>query len=89
MADSNFAPSHYNLGCAYFSKKEYPKAIIAFSDAIKLNQRYKEAYYNRSLAYFRSRRLKEAKRDAEKAISINRYYKRARNLLERIQKSAK
>ena len=88
-ADSNLAPSHFNLGCAYSSNRKYLEAIRAFTKAIALDKRYYKAFYNRSLVYFQLKMYSAAKKDAESAIRINRKYQRPRNLLSKIEEFVK
>ena len=37
---------HYNLGCAYFSEKEYGKAILQFEKALQLSPRDPDVMHN-------------------------------------------
>ena len=43
--------AYYNRGIAYYKKREYGKAIAAFSEVIKREPAHSAAYYNRGNAY--------------------------------------
>ena len=45
------AQIHNWLGTLYLKREEYEKAVVSFSNALKLNSRYYRARYNRALAY--------------------------------------
>ncbi len=45
-SDRNSSALHYNLGCAYFSEKEYGKAILHFEKARKLSPRDQDILHN-------------------------------------------
>ncbi len=51
------------LGLALLYKKEYPAALKAFSDAIKMNPDFMEARNNRGVAYLEMSKLDDAEAD--------------------------
>lgn len=49
--DPNYAETHYNLGIAYYQKKDYEKSIKSLSEAVKLNPNISDAYYTMGVIY--------------------------------------
>lgn len=47
----NFSQTHYNLGVAYYKKKNYEKAITSLNKAIRLKSDFAEAYYTLGVIY--------------------------------------
>jgi len=47
----SFPQTHYNLGIAYFEKKDYEKAIKALNDSINIKSNFAEAYYALGVTY--------------------------------------
>ncbi len=45
------AQIHNWLGMLYLKQKKYDKAVVSFSNALKINARYYKARYNRAIAY--------------------------------------
>jgi len=62
LAEEPSAQIHNWLGTLYLKEKLYNKALVSFSNALKLNPDYYRARYNRALAY-------SALDEPEKAIS--------------------
>lgn len=88
--DPKYADAHYNIGyIALVYKKDYPKAIEQFSEAIRLNKDYVEAYYNRGLAHEFKGEIKEALEDYHKALGIFPTYKLASARIELLSASQK
>ena len=73
-------------GCTFLEMKDYPKAISAFSDAVGVNRKFKEAYYNLGLAHLGKGAYSAAKSSAELALRIDKNYQHAQNLLAAIKK---
>lgn len=63
----------YNLGCAYFEKKDFAGAESYFSKAIKINSRFAEAYYNRALSRLQTGKKEEAASDLSHAGELGLY----------------
>jgi tetratricopeptide (TPR) repeat protein len=59
------------LGIAWYSKKEYDKAIADYTKAIESNPRSDEAYYNRGNAWYDKGDYTKAIADYTKVIEIN------------------
>jgi tetratricopeptide (TPR) repeat protein len=69
--------AHLNLGVAYLSRKEYPKAAEHLQKAIKLVPDYAAAHNSLGQAYEGLQRYGEARRSYEKAVEFNPNYPRA------------
>jgi tetratricopeptide (TPR) repeat protein len=61
----------FDSGKALLEKKEYDKAINAFTDAIRLDPNDVAAYFNRGLAYDNQHKFDEAIRDYTEAIRLD------------------
>jgi class 3 adenylate cyclase/Flp pilus assembly protein TadD len=57
-------------GLVYSEKSDWEKAIIDFTDAIKLNKIMGEAYNNRAWARFKANRATEAADDSKEAVRL-------------------
>jgi tetratricopeptide (TPR) repeat protein len=82
--DGGYADAHYNLGyidLAY--KKDYKSAIIHFTNAIQVNDKYAEAFYNRGLCYEFMGDKKSAEKDFRQALDIVPTFKLAKKKLGR------
>ena len=62
--------SHFNLGVAYLSRKQYHKAVKHFEEAIRVAPDYVEAYVNLGRAYEGLHMYRQAKRSYEKAVEL-------------------
>lgn len=51
LAQDSSAQIHNWLGTLYLKQEAYDKAVVSFSNALKLNSRYYRARYNRALAF--------------------------------------
>ncbi len=60
--------THFNLGVAYLSRKEYHKAVEQFKEAIKIVPDYAAAYVNLGRAYEGLDMDHQARRSYEKAV---------------------
>ena len=67
--DKSEAEAHFKRGVEFSSKKEYDKAIDAFTDAIKLDPKYAAAYFNRGNEYLGSRKVDKAIADYTDSVS--------------------
>jgi tetratricopeptide (TPR) repeat protein len=54
----------------YYSQDQYPQAIAAYSEAIRLSPRYSSLYYNRGISYHLNGKNKEAIADLQKAAQL-------------------
>jgi tetratricopeptide (TPR) repeat protein len=76
----------------HYADNEYPQAIAAYSEAIRLSPRYASLYYNRGISYYLSGSNKEAIADLQKAAQLFQEqgkisdYKDALQQLQSIQK---
>jgi len=66
----NISQGYNNRGTAYLDKKEYNKAILDFTKAIRYNKNYAGAYYNRGYAYCMIQQYNNAILDFNTAIKI-------------------
>ncbi|MGQ9700909.1 MAG: tetratricopeptide repeat protein [bacterium] len=73
------------IGQSYLLNKEYDKAIIKFSTALKINPHDPELYYYLGLAYEGGGRLGEAQLMYEKAIQLDRGFSNAEIRLNEIK----
>ena len=65
------AKAPFNSGNAFFDKKEYDKAISAFTEAIRLDPNNELAYCNRGRAYVNKGDYDKAIRDFDEAIRLD------------------
>lgn len=56
------------------SAKAYKAAIALFDQAIKLDNKSKEAYYHRGMAYFKLHEFQDAVADFDRAIALDAKY---------------
>ncbi|MBN2006970.1 MAG: tetratricopeptide repeat protein [Anaerolineae bacterium] len=69
--DAAFVEAHYNLGNAYFLKKEYGLAVDAYTQALELDPTNADSYANRGMVYRRIEKYNEALADFSQAIQLN------------------
>jgi type IV pilus assembly protein PilF len=62
--------THFHLGVAYLSKKEYEKAVEHFKKVIEINPEDAAAFVNLGRAYEGLRKNREARRSYEKAVEF-------------------
>lgn len=65
------------IGQSYLLNKEYDKAIVKFSAALKINPHDPELYYYLGLAYEGAGRWEEAKNMYEKAVQLDQSFSNA------------
>ncbi len=65
------ALGYTNKGLAYDETQDYPNAITAYSEALRVNPQYYDAAYNRAVAYFNTKQYEKAAADYSAAIQIN------------------
>lgn len=65
----NEAVEASNKGDSHLELNEYPKAIEAYTEAIKLDPSKPDLYYNRGVAYFKSEQYGEAIADMQQVIA--------------------
>jgi tetratricopeptide (TPR) repeat protein len=65
------------VGQNYLLNQEYEKAIVKFSEAIKMNPHEPEAYYYLGLAYEGNGKFKEALEMYQKTIRLDQGYANA------------
>ncbi len=80
--NSNYAPSYYGRGLAYFYKGDIANAIKDFEIAVKLSPDYYEAWYSKGVCNIKEGNYQEAVADLTKAADLNNesadaYYSRA------------
>ncbi len=70
--NENDSKAPYYLGCLYYDKKQYEKAIELWEKSISLDDKFPTAHRNLSIAYFNKNDDKaKAKEELEKAFALN------------------
>ena len=64
------AAAYYNLGIAYYEKKELDREIENYNRALELNSEYEEAYFNRANAFASQGQYDQAILDYSKTLEI-------------------
>jgi tetratricopeptide (TPR) repeat protein len=67
----DFAGAHYNLGQAYYAKKNLPAALAAYQAAVRANPRHAGAWHNLGIVYRDLGRPELAVEAIEKAVTLN------------------
>ena len=76
--DPNNSKAYYNMGTAYLSHGDYPKALSALKKAIDLGEDSADAYFNLGLAHGNSAGpLEGAAKAFEQAVAIDPNYAKA------------
>ena len=70
LHDHDLAVEYYNRGIKYASKGDYDRAIVDYTEAIRLDPKYADAYGNRGNAYRDKRDLDRALADYNEALRI-------------------
>ena len=71
LSQVNSANSYYNQGVDFFEKSEFELAIMAFNEAIKVDNNFSYAYSYRALTYNSKRENDQCILDSNQAIFIN------------------
>jgi tetratricopeptide (TPR) repeat protein len=58
-------------GNIHMAENRYSEAIVDFTEAVRLNERYWIAYYNRGMAYLNNKQFSEAVRDFRMSLAGN------------------
>gem|GEM_PF-551931 len=66
-----FAGAHYNLGQAYYARKNLPAALAAYQAAVKANPKHAGAWNNMGIIYRDLGKPKLAVEAIEKAVTLN------------------
>jgi lipoprotein NlpI len=61
----------FNLGVKYLDHSDFDMAIVAFSEAIRLDPEYAQAYNGRAVAFGLGVRVEEALADSCQAIRLD------------------
>jgi tetratricopeptide (TPR) repeat protein len=67
----DFAGAHYNLGQAYYARKNLPAALAAYQAAVKANPKHAGAWHNMGIVYRDLGKPKLAVEAIEKAVTLN------------------
>ena len=67
----DFAGAHYNLGQAYYAKRNLPAALAAYQAAVRANPKHAGAWHNMGIVYRDLGRPELAVEAIEKAVSLN------------------
>jgi len=74
------------VGQSYLLKKDYEKAIIKFSEALRINPHDPEVYYYLGLAYEGAGKYPEAVKTYEKTIKLDKSHSNAELRLNELKK---
>jgi tetratricopeptide (TPR) repeat protein len=66
-----FAGAHYNLGQAYYARKNLPAALAAYQAAVKANPKHAGAWHNMGIVYRDLGKPELAVEAIEKAVTLN------------------
>jgi tetratricopeptide (TPR) repeat protein len=67
----DFAGAHYNLGQAYYAKKNLPAALAAYQAAVKANPKHAGAWHNMGIVYRDMGKPELAVEAIEKAVTLD------------------
>ncbi|MDI6733364.1 MAG: tetratricopeptide repeat protein [Planctomycetota bacterium] len=70
IKSSPSARVYYDRGAIYLNMKKYNDAIVDFTNAISLDEKFSDAFNNRAIANASQERFSEAVKDFEKAIQL-------------------
>lgn len=74
-------PYHFNQGTTFQNQKNFPKAIEAYAEVLKIDPNYAEAYNNLGIIYNQMGNFEKAVFHLQKAIAANpNYFKSYNNL---------
>ena len=76
ITSPNSVKTWNNIAVVFINKKQYPEALAACTQSLKIYNKNTTAYANRALTFIKLRDFKAAENDISKAISIepNNYY---------------
>jgi tetratricopeptide (TPR) repeat protein len=66
-----FAGAHYNLGQAYYARKDLPAALAAYEAAVRANPKHAGAWHNLGIVYRDLGKPELAVKAIEKAVTLN------------------
>ncbi|MBN2464882.1 tetratricopeptide repeat protein [candidate division WOR-3 bacterium] len=66
-----FSGAHYNLGQAYYARKDLPAALAAYQAAVKTNPKHAGAWHNMGIVYRDLGKPELAVEAIEKAVTLN------------------
>ena len=69
--NSQDAIEFFNIGNICYNKEEYQNAIDAYSTAIRLDDKYKNAYFKRGIAYYHIKEYQKAIDDFSETIRLD------------------
>ncbi|MBA2393532.1 MAG: tetratricopeptide repeat protein [Ktedonobacteraceae bacterium] len=69
--DPTYAVAYYNRGVTYDNLKEHERAMVDYTEAIRLDPTYAFAYYNRGLAYTTLEDYEAALKDYTRSLELN------------------
>lgn len=75
--NDSYALAYYSRGVAYYTNKEWDKAMADYSRTIEIDPNYTDAYFNRAIYYDNSGQFDKAIADYSRAIAINPKYTQA------------
>ncbi len=81
----DFSYAYYNEGNIYVQLREYDKAIVAYGEALRLDNRFPDAWYNRGVAHLLAGHLQGGLADLSRAGELGMYS--AYNLIKRYSAS--
>lgn len=77
------------VGQSYLLNKEYEKAIIKFSEALKINPHDPEIYYYLGLAYEGAGKLPEAIRMYQRTMDLDKSHSNAEIRIDELKKKSR
>ncbi|MGB5105085.1 MAG: tetratricopeptide repeat protein [Candidatus Zixiibacteriota bacterium] len=87
--DPNLAEGWTNLGSAYFSKRDLPKAIAAFEKARQLTPESEVVLFNLAISYLTLGESEKAREAAVECLRLHPDFRPARELLKSIETTQK
>ncbi|MGB3637601.1 MAG: tetratricopeptide repeat protein [Rivularia sp. (in: cyanobacteria)] len=69
--DSGKPVNYLKQGFDLFQKKNYPEAIKAFNELIKIQPNNQYGYFGRGISYFQLKQYQQAKTDLDKSIELD------------------
>ena len=69
--DEQQAVNYLRQGFSLFKNKNYPEAIKAFNEVIKIQPNNQYGYFGRGVSYFQLKQYQQAKTDLDKTIELD------------------